>query len=179
MAKKPKAPTPEAPAVSEQPCYLQRAHIKDFRSIRDAKVEFKPGLNIIIGANGSGKTNFVRVVSRGSDLNKGNDGYFASGTTFNLAGRNNLEIKYLKDKHLVHRVNHRQIIGESIAQEVLVSTDDGSISKGDSLFNALLNNSALRYAYTDFISSEIIFVRHGTPQPYLLADAPFDIRHTI
>ncbi|MBU6121452.1 AAA family ATPase [Hymenobacter siberiensis] len=63
MAKKTKAPTPEVPAVSEQPYYLQRAHIKDFRSIRDAKVEFKPGLNIIIGANGSGKTNLVQRVN--------------------------------------------------------------------------------------------------------------------
>lgn len=39
--------------------FLGEAHLKGFKSILDAKVSFKPGLNIIIGRNGSGKTNFI------------------------------------------------------------------------------------------------------------------------
>ncbi len=39
--------------------YISRVRLKGYKSIIDTEVELKPGLNIIIGANGSGKTNFV------------------------------------------------------------------------------------------------------------------------
>ena len=43
--------------------FLQKAHVEGYKSIRSCDVEFKPGLNIIIGKNGSGKTNLLDVVS--------------------------------------------------------------------------------------------------------------------
>ncbi|HEX8329151.1 MAG TPA: AAA family ATPase [Hymenobacter sp.] len=43
--------------------YLKQVRTRDYRSIRDAKVDFKPGLNIIIGDNGAGKTNFLSLTS--------------------------------------------------------------------------------------------------------------------
>jgi predicted ATP-dependent endonuclease of OLD family len=49
---------PEKPAQS----YLSRVRLKGYKSIIDTEVTFKPGLNIIIGANGSGKTNFVEFL---------------------------------------------------------------------------------------------------------------------
>jgi len=39
--------------------YLQHVSLKNYKSIKDAEIDFKPGLNIIIGKNASGKTNFV------------------------------------------------------------------------------------------------------------------------
>ncbi|RYY17244.1 MAG: hypothetical protein EOO04_25705 [Chitinophagaceae bacterium] len=81
MAKKAK-PAP-AETAAEQPYYLQRAHIKDFRSIRDAAVEFKPGLNIIIGANGSGKTNFLQSIKNSIDFY--GRGTASAGSSFNIS----------------------------------------------------------------------------------------------
>ncbi len=39
--------------------YISRVHLKGYKSIRDMAIDLLPGLNIIIGPNGSGKTNFV------------------------------------------------------------------------------------------------------------------------
>jgi predicted ATP-dependent endonuclease of OLD family len=42
--------------------YISRVHLKGYKSIRDVSIDLLPGLNIIIGANGSGKTNFLEFV---------------------------------------------------------------------------------------------------------------------
>lgn len=42
--------------------YISRVRLQGYKSIIDTEVELKPGLNIIIGANGSGKTNFVEFL---------------------------------------------------------------------------------------------------------------------
>ncbi len=39
--------------------YISRVHLKGYKSIRDLAIDLLPGLNIIIGPNGSGKTNFL------------------------------------------------------------------------------------------------------------------------
>ncbi len=49
---------PDQPTQS----YISRVRLKGYKSIIDTEVTFKPGLNIIIGANGSGKTNFVEYL---------------------------------------------------------------------------------------------------------------------
>lgn len=42
--------------------YLHSAHIEGYKSIVNCDVTFKPGLNIIIGKNGTGKTNLLEAV---------------------------------------------------------------------------------------------------------------------
>jgi len=46
-------------AIENKDTYLQHVSLKNYKSIKDAEIDFKPGLNIIIGKNASGKTNFV------------------------------------------------------------------------------------------------------------------------
>jgi predicted ATP-dependent endonuclease of OLD family len=50
--------------MSETPpqAYISKVHLKGYKSIRDLEIDFKPGLNIIIGPNGSGKTNFLEFL---------------------------------------------------------------------------------------------------------------------
>ncbi len=45
--------------MSENQAYISKVHLKGYKSIKDLEIDFKPGLNIVIGANGSGKANFV------------------------------------------------------------------------------------------------------------------------
>lgn len=64
MAKTSKPLAPAAPT----PPYLKHVHLRNVPPLRDVQADFKPGLNIIIGKNGSGKTNFMRLVSELADL---------------------------------------------------------------------------------------------------------------
>jgi predicted ATP-dependent endonuclease of OLD family len=45
--------------LEKKDTYLQHVSLKNYKSIKDVEIDFKPGLNIIIGKNASGKTNFV------------------------------------------------------------------------------------------------------------------------
>jgi len=40
--------------------YIEHFHIKGFRSFADIEFRLQPGANVLIGANGSGKSNFIR-----------------------------------------------------------------------------------------------------------------------
>ncbi len=42
--------------------YLKEVRLQNYKSIIDTTIDFKPGLNIIIGNNGSGKTNFLNYL---------------------------------------------------------------------------------------------------------------------
>ncbi len=42
--------------------YITRLSLKNFRNYEDEKIEFSPGVNIIYGANGMGKTNALEAV---------------------------------------------------------------------------------------------------------------------
>ncbi len=44
------------------PPYISHVRLKGYKSIIDTKVDLHPGLNIIIGPNGSGKTNFLEFL---------------------------------------------------------------------------------------------------------------------
>ena len=43
--------------------FIQHVSLKNYKSIKDVEIDFKPGLNIIIGKNASGKTNFINGVN--------------------------------------------------------------------------------------------------------------------
>lgn len=46
----------------KQQAYISKVHLKGYKSIRDLEIDLLPGLNIIIGPNGSGKTNFLELI---------------------------------------------------------------------------------------------------------------------
>ncbi len=48
----------------ENQAYISRVHLKGYKSIIDMTIDFKSGLNIIIGPNGSGKTNFLECIEQ-------------------------------------------------------------------------------------------------------------------
>ena len=56
------------PAEKEPLLYLKQVRIQKHAPILDAKVDFKPGLNIIIGPNGVGKTRFVSLAGQSARI---------------------------------------------------------------------------------------------------------------
>lgn len=57
--------------------FLQSVHLRDVLSFRDAKVELKP-LNVLIGTNGSGKSNFLDAISLLPGLTADAEAFFRS-----------------------------------------------------------------------------------------------------
>ena len=49
---------------AKEETYLQHVSLKNYKSIKDVEIDFKPGLNIIIGKNSSGKTNFINGLDK-------------------------------------------------------------------------------------------------------------------
>lgn len=48
--------------------WLKSLHIGGYKSIKDLTIDFLPGLNIIIGQNGTGKSNFFEFVNKGMSM---------------------------------------------------------------------------------------------------------------
>lgn len=43
--------------------YLEHVHLKGFKSIYDLSIDLKEGFNIVVGANGAGKSNFLQFLN--------------------------------------------------------------------------------------------------------------------
>ena len=60
------------------PPYISHVRLKGYKSIIDTKVDLHPGLNIIIGPNGSGKTNFLEFLKESFWANVSNNRFYTS-----------------------------------------------------------------------------------------------------
>ncbi len=77
---------------------ISKVHLKGFKSINDLTVDLKPGLNILIGRNGSGKSNFLEFLELLIDIiyNRWSDN-FKSGE-INFKSADGSEFKYLIER---------------------------------------------------------------------------------
>ena len=93
--------TPPAASVPPQPPYIKRAHLRNVPPLRDVQVDFKPGLNIIIGKNGSGKTNFMKLLSELINLHEDKFKGIGSEISLDLSGQEiSLVLKESKFKRM-------------------------------------------------------------------------------
>ncbi len=160
MAKaKPKAATPPPAETPAQPYYLQKARIKDYRSVRDAEVEFKPGLNIIIGPNGAGKTNFLRAVEAG--IGERADSSSTPNSAFEIVGKLGLSISYKTPIQSIGTLEHYfpHHPEDMISATVIAHYEEGEVeASGPSLHKiaAQLTNELGERPYW-----LVVFIRHG------------------
>lgn len=79
------------------PAYISHVHLKGYKSILDTEVELHPGLNIIIGPNGSGKTNFLEFLEQYATFESRNiSGEFEVNLKINRKGKETeLSLKYI------------------------------------------------------------------------------------
>ncbi len=144
--------------------YLSRARLKGYRNIRDTEATFENGLNIIIGPNGCGKSNFLWLLGhidseKINDLDvKGNIEYYYKGNlvrtniTFEFNQHYNFNIKRNIESEILNHTNKKD---SKNIEEV--------IKNSSSLF--------LKYCYLPFnVPSEIECFSTPTTTSYLIVE---------
>ncbi|MFD1255724.1 AAA family ATPase [Mucilaginibacter terrae] len=131
--------------------YLSEAKLKGYRTIKDLSVKFNPGLNIIIGKNGSGKTNFLTYLDKAITYDY-ND-IFNSITYLKFDGRINFEVNVSKDATLGNLTSHSTLaqLGNIKAKyELKINGDE---IEPNYAYQNLTSNNELNF--------NSIFITHG------------------
>ena len=142
-----------------QQAYISKVHLKGYKSIRDLEIDFKPGLNIIIGPNGSGKTNFLEFLHRQFNNNRKVE-----------LDDNNTEITFHIDK--TQYENHIKSEIQSSSDGFLYSIDDKLYKEKKTLFHrktyyneeGILTSLEQKVGYNEkweIFKEPLVFVRHG------------------
>ena len=101
--------------------YFQNILLSNYRNFIDDKFNFEPGCNVIVGKNGSGKTNILEALS-----------LFEKGRGFRKDKINNLiNINFKKNKFFVNSI----FIDDDISLKVSVYNSDKNLKR------ILINNS--------------------------------------
>ncbi|GAB3935106.1 AAA family ATPase [Mucilaginibacter myungsuensis] len=80
--------------------YLDKAHLKGFKSIDDLTIVFQKGLNVLIGKNGSGKSNLIELLHKAISYKKDNRLNYTSADLKFVSEDNHLfELEIKKQTH--------------------------------------------------------------------------------
>lgn len=133
--------------------YIIRAILKDYLTIKEVDVTFNKDINIIIGKNGVGKTNFINYLADSLELEP-------------AMHRNFSEIFFnFKDENYSKKTTKRFITfitGENIAHSGRIS--DVKFFKGDTNINNDLPAASISCAK----------ILHGIPAQYYLVNEPIN-----
>lgn len=153
----------------ETPPYLKSVRIRDYAPLRDAKVDFKPGLNIIIGGNGAGKTRFLTLLSELADLHEQKEHFGVVGCKVVFGGlfdgKADAEVEFIEAKPAEDALGKQANNGlesESypVPQKVQVKlvVHDDTITDSEQRYEK--NPEQLNYLLALHTP---VLVRHGTP----------------
>jgi len=146
--------------------YLSEVHLSGYKSINSVDIDFQKGLNIIIGKNAAGKTNFLKFLSKLLTLDYSGLNNFSSKLTFlngqevSLKTSRNIEIEELFKQA---SVNSKISSTLTIAKKIIKEKKD----KETGIEEKLAENN---------IVFDCTFLCHGIPKDYLIVDKPFSFR---
>lgn len=144
--------------------YLKNVKLSGYKSIKNVDVDFERGLNIIIGKNASGKTNFLTFLYK-SLLNL-TDGLY---DTFS-------ELLYLGNDKLSFKTEIKQNFSDVDINKLI---EDNRRLKKDEVYE--INN--IKVTRIEMISRKHdikklgdVFLRHGLPDKYTSIYSPFSFK---
>jgi ABC-type multidrug transport system ATPase subunit len=100
--------TEERPRV-----YLNKVHLKGFKSIEDVTIDFQKGLNILIGKNGAGKSNLLEIIDQIIGKEGSNVGFKYAELQFVSNDKQKFEIEI--EKKLSRRNFETEYLGDGEA----------------------------------------------------------------
>jgi predicted ATP-binding protein involved in virulence len=147
--------------------FLKEVTLSGYKSINAVTIQFQKGLNIIIGKNAAGKTNFLEFLNKTLSLEyKGLNNFssilkFKNGTDVTIESNNFININKLLDP-----VN----FGNEVESVLKISNKTIDLPKGSSFSEKLTENKIL---------FDTTFLCHGIPTEYLIVDKPFSFKLSI
>lgn len=147
--------------------YLKEVKLSGYKSIVDVDICFEDGLNIIIGKNAAGKTNFLKFLSEVLDFSFDNLINFSSELSFD--GNSKLIIKSNREITEDNSESPKRVSQSEVDTEVIL---DGDVVEIEDLhkrgLDALFKNNN--------ISITTNFVKHGIPKEYYLINSSFSFK---
>lgn len=135
--------------------YLSEVELSGYKSINNVKTSFKNGLNVIIGANASGKTNFLSFLYK--TLNYSYNEFFEFTSKLFFAGIEEITIEAKSKPFEDQLEGHLKLEREEVKPSVKVN---GKVLNDEK--NTLM-------AVTSLVS-------HGLPNDYLIIDKPLSFK---
>jgi len=147
--------------------YLKNVKLAGYKSIIDVDVCFEDGLNIVIGKNAAGKTNFLKFLSEVLDFSYDNLINFSSELCFE--GDSKLIIKSKREIKEDNSDNTTRVNQSEVSTEVIL---DNEILKIDNIHKRGLDD----LFKDNNISINTNFVQHGIPKEYYLVNSSFSFK---
>ena len=142
--------------------FLSEAHLKGYKSVVDSKVTFHPNLNIIIGKNGSGKSNFIDFLYKA--LVQDYTDMFNFESEITLDNSDNKQLTLSVSKKNIERSNNTFSLSPLEYKAVL--------KEGTKKIDLKKSPQVEFYLEEQNFNFATINIRHGVPDNYLLVDKP-------
>jgi len=149
----------------ESDVFLKQVRLKNYKSIIDAEIGFKPGLNIIIGNNGSGKTNFLTFLINVISFDFENINYYEAEFSF----LNNKEHIFFIEKNVFNIQDF--IKKDNVDIRLVVSGENEKKFKNIDDVDLDIERWSLNY--------KPYFLKYGIPSKQQIVDIPSSISYTF
>lgn len=145
--------------------YIEDLYLSGFRTIQDLHTTFKPGLNIIIGKNGTGKSNLLQFISDTLSVSETKLTDFKSSFTLKAVDSNDEWKIRVENTYQFKADNEKQLLKLKDLKIELQKNDVNIITTKDKQdFYATLNENGQYF--------HCVFIRHGLPSNYILVEEP-------
>lgn len=137
--------------------YLKSVHLSGFKSIKSLNIDFLSGLNVVIGKNASGKTNFLTFLNK--VMNLSTDDLMNFNSRIVIESKESFEVsisRYIEKSNITNGVIDNIPINSKLK---LFTGEERNFSDLDDLKDAIGKES---------IRFRSLLIRHGYPAEYPL-----------
>lgn len=149
--------------------FLKKVNLQGFRSIQNVEINFQNGLNVIIGKNSAGKTNFLNFLYQSLSFKFNNLSNFFSeitlqnGKTVRLVSQNKINIQ---DFITSNNTSLNSVITTDLFIDKKAIKD-----KNQTSLNSKLTLNGINYDST--------LLCHGIPKDYPIVDKPLTYKQSV
>lgn len=165
--------------------YISYAKLSGYKSIEELAIEFEPNLNILIGKNAVGKTNFINFLNNTLNFEFSNSNNFEAffeikgndlNHKFSFVKKTSIQSKNIKEDNKFLELFKSKKINPNFEGKLIVEnkkskvTGEFTVQEEDQcaqMFTRMLDE--------DEIDLRSILIKHGIPKNYSIIDSPLNL----